>query len=618
MIAYGPIFPESPTKASVVETSLDYFMKVMTKLGQTKTVVTCDQAIYDIAKSLAKKYSEKYANLIIRLGGFHIAENFMGAIGYFMKESGIEDVLTESKVCGRGTANKVMSGKDYYQMLRCHSLVSEAMIRLKLRAFEKWLLVEGSEECLSELAETLDKIYSKLDQANIVISSSDVHSIRNSFSLLRDKLDEFEESLAPTARFWSMYIEMTQILRRYIQAERSGNWENHLKEVQKMIPYMVSACHRNYAVCLPLYLTDMRGLVQSAPDVNTEFMNGNFCVHRTTGTFNGIWVDLAHEQTYNRDGKTSLMKGTSQNPAARDKYLKTAPFLTAVSQQVEDMLKIPAGVSSHHRESLNSGPATDAKVNDIVDIVTNSMTDPFDLQNHEVIHIANGIIASSQDILLAKERGITAMKEAEANGYDKITATKVVTFATQKQMKKQKNKAVAKVYQHESSVTRALYFAQGANDESKLDAFCHEWAQYPTSLFEPDNRSPKVYSMRKGTKSDYLAALYSLNSEHDAILKDELANAHLETVYIIDAMAFIQRFQTLGAKTFQQLSELYLQKILYLKPMGVASYILLATGMIFLTTQVSNVTSGFVGISRNSALSSFRWIILKFLIGMLF
>ena len=124
------------------------------------------------------------------------------------------------------------------------------------------------------------------------------------------------------------------------------------------------------------------------------------------------------------------------------------------------------------------------------------------------------------------------------------------------------------MYQHESSVTRALYFAQGANDESKLDAFCHEWAQYPTSLFEPDNRSPQGYSMRKGTKSDYLAALYSLNSTHDAILKDELANAHLETVYIIDAMAFIQRFQTLGAKTFQQLSELYLQKILYLKPMG--------------------------------------------------
>ena len=55
-----------------------------------------------------------------------------------------------------------------------------------------------------------------------------------------------------------------------------------------MIPYIVSAGHRHYAVCLPLYLTDMRGLVEAAPDVHTEFLNGNFCVHRTTGTFNGI------------------------------------------------------------------------------------------------------------------------------------------------------------------------------------------------------------------------------------------------------------------------------------------------------------------------------------------
>lgn len=137
VIAYGPMYPEAPTNANVVETSIDYFMQVTSKLGQDKTVVTCDQAIYDIAKGLAKKHPGKYSSLILRLGGFHIAENFMGSIGFFMKESGIEDVLVESKICGRGTANKVISGKDYYQMLRCHSLVSEAMVRLKWGGFRK-------------------------------------------------------------------------------------------------------------------------------------------------------------------------------------------------------------------------------------------------------------------------------------------------------------------------------------------------------------------------------------------------------------------------------------------------------------------------------------------------
>ena len=109
LIAYGPIFPDSQTKPCVVETSLTTLCsksKVMSKLEQIKIVVTCDQAVYDIAKGLAKRYSEKYSNLVLS------AENVMDAIGYFMEESGIEDILAESKVCDRGTANIVMSGKD--------------------------------------------------------------------------------------------------------------------------------------------------------------------------------------------------------------------------------------------------------------------------------------------------------------------------------------------------------------------------------------------------------------------------------------------------------------------------------------------------------------------------
>ena len=92
------------------------------------------------------------------------------------------------------------------------------------------------------------------------------------------------------------------------------------------------------------------------------------------------------------------------------------------------------------------------------------------------------------------------MEEAEANDCDKIKITKVSTFASQQQTNKQKSKSVAKVYQHESTVTPALYIAQGANDQSKIHVFSHEWTQYPTSLLEPDNGSPQGYSMQKGTK----------------------------------------------------------------------------------------------------------------------
>ena len=50
LTGYGPLFPQSPTDPAVVQTSLDYFMLLTRKLGQDTTVVTADQAIYDIVK----------------------------------------------------------------------------------------------------------------------------------------------------------------------------------------------------------------------------------------------------------------------------------------------------------------------------------------------------------------------------------------------------------------------------------------------------------------------------------------------------------------------------------------------------------------------------------------
>ena len=63
--------------------------------------------------SIVKRHPQKYANVVTRLGGFHIAENFLKSIGFFMKDGGIEELLTESGVCKRGTANKVIAGRDY-------------------------------------------------------------------------------------------------------------------------------------------------------------------------------------------------------------------------------------------------------------------------------------------------------------------------------------------------------------------------------------------------------------------------------------------------------------------------------------------------------------------------
>ena len=46
------------------------------------------------------------------MGGFHIALNFLGAVGHLFKGSGLGDVLTAANVCNARTANKIMAGND--------------------------------------------------------------------------------------------------------------------------------------------------------------------------------------------------------------------------------------------------------------------------------------------------------------------------------------------------------------------------------------------------------------------------------------------------------------------------------------------------------------------------
>ena len=51
-----------------------------------------------------------------------------------------------------------------------------------------------------------------------------------------------------TATLWLQYMEMVNILRTFIKAERTANWELHLQAVSEMLPYLlhrVTTCTSN-------------------------------------------------------------------------------------------------------------------------------------------------------------------------------------------------------------------------------------------------------------------------------------------------------------------------------------------------------------------------------------
>ena len=115
----------------------------------------------------------------------------------------------------------------------------------------------------------------------------------------------------------------------------------------------------------------------------------------------------------------------------------------------------------------------------------------------------------------------------------------------------------------ESSVSWSLCFAVSLSNKDRIDAFSHELAEHPSSLFQPDNSHPTGYSMRKGNKPDYLTSLQNATNVKGY---HELPESEDCTSLCVDMMAFIKQYMGMGCKTFQELQHKYLMTLFSKRP----------------------------------------------------
>ena len=145
-IGYCPMIEGLSTEFSTIYTVMKHAQKISASLGQHDTVITFDLAIYIKAKQIQMKFPEEFSDTVIRLGGFHIALNFLSLLGKKFHSSGLEDLLIESGVYAAGTTSVLMKGKSYNRGIRAHKLVMEALFRLMWDAFVAWYVAHTREE----------------------------------------------------------------------------------------------------------------------------------------------------------------------------------------------------------------------------------------------------------------------------------------------------------------------------------------------------------------------------------------------------------------------------------------------------------------------------------------
>ena len=101
-----------------------------------------------------------------------------------------------------------------------------------------------------------------------------------------------------TSKLWIQYSDMIYILRKFIFAERTGNWKLHLQSLGEMLPFLAAAGHNLYAKSLSIYLENMNNLSVTHPDVYKHFEEGKHVIRRSDKEWGGLSTDLVIEQDF--------------------------------------------------------------------------------------------------------------------------------------------------------------------------------------------------------------------------------------------------------------------------------------------------------------------------------
>lgn len=231
-VGFCTTLPFAPTNMDTVHTAIKNFMNLTSQVNRKYSILSCDMAIYLIAKKIQLQNTE-LNNLILRIGSFHVAKNWLIVLGQYLSGSGVAEMFVETDLYGENTVSAILRGTQYNRGVRAHKLLYEAIRRVQMDSF------------LRQYGRVSDDVFTKITNFQKIISS-DKGEARTYYDFLTESsveiFTEFQNFLMEELeanqnfKFWSNYCVMVDLLLDCIRAERDGLWHLHLQTVDKMIP----------------------------------------------------------------------------------------------------------------------------------------------------------------------------------------------------------------------------------------------------------------------------------------------------------------------------------------------------------------------------------------------
>ena len=222
-----PFIKAPPSDHTTILTSLIDARRRANANNQKHCFVTFDLPLYmkasEIVASIEADNDPHNIRSVIPRLGFHLAMSFLGAIGNIMVESGLKEAF--STIYAELSADKALTGHAFSRSVRGHLLVQAALATIIL---EK---IEFTEEEKTFLDDNLQKVGTE-NFENYLMTFL-MKSVQIKFSSVITNL----ENNGPTSQLWLQYFKLIYLLQRYIDAERSGNSDQHVETVTLMIPF---------------------------------------------------------------------------------------------------------------------------------------------------------------------------------------------------------------------------------------------------------------------------------------------------------------------------------------------------------------------------------------------
>ncbi|CAC5372589.1 unnamed protein product [Mytilus coruscus] len=248
-----PIIDLNPSDLSCIYSTLKFICKEAHRY-QKPPVVTFDQPLYWKALCIVtnEKTESDLKQIFLRLGGFHTDMSFLGSIGRLMAGSGLHELL--EIVYASNAVNIMLSDKAVSRAVRGLMMVENALhILLMKESFGVSLPCAHESDITKADSSERDKIVEKACELydRFVAGEETTESVKQSsiLSEINTKLVATKEELSKsrTSSLWLNFCPMTNILSKFLIAERTGNWDLHLNSIQKMLPFFVAAGHNLYA-----------------------------------------------------------------------------------------------------------------------------------------------------------------------------------------------------------------------------------------------------------------------------------------------------------------------------------------------------------------------------------